>query len=63
MTKNGVSTTKQPGQFQYERFYSRILRKYRYAWDYRDLKGELHSGIAKTLKEAKAKAAAFGYED
>lgn len=54
-----------PGQFQYEEYEGNIRNgrgKMIVQWDYRDLKGELHSGVAKTLGEAKQKAVQFGYQ-
>jgi hypothetical protein len=62
LTKNGVSTTTKPGQFAYEPYNSAVLEGERVQWDYRDKNGKLHSGIAKTLEEAKAEARKFGYE-
>jgi hypothetical protein len=62
MTVNGVTTTKKNDQFQCERFYSSILKGYRYQWDYRDINGELHSGVAKTEELAIEKAKTFGYQ-
>jgi len=65
LTANGISTTKRNGQFAYEVYYlpqSRIdacqgrPRKERVQWDYRDSKGNLFSGIAKTIEGAKAAA-------
>lgn len=61
MTERGISTT-EVGQFRHEEYYSQVAKGKRVQWDYRDTKGILHSGIAKTLEEAKAKAAQFGYQ-
>lgn len=61
MTKDGISTTISKGQFQCERFYSFVLKEYRFQWDYRDHRGELHSGVAKSFDAAIAAAAKFGY--
>lgn len=62
MTVNGVSTTKNKDQFQCEKFYSDIVRSYRYQWDYRDAAGELHSGITKTEEAAIENAKKYGYQ-
>jgi len=65
LTTNGISTTKRNGQFAYEVYHlpqSRIDAyqgkpcKERVQWDYRDSKGNLFSGVAKTIEEAKAAA-------
>lgn len=61
LTEKGVSTTKQKGQFAYEETFNSILKRNVVYWDYRDHNGELHTGTAKTLKEAKEKASKFGY--
>lgn len=61
MTKNGVSTTTSRDQFQCEEFYSDILKRTLFQWDYRDENGKLHSGVAKSLDAAGAAAAKFGY--
>lgn len=52
MTVNGVTTTKTPGQEQYEKFSRRIGRKTKtyYGYDYRDLDGELFSCTRPTLE-------------
>ena len=52
MTKH---TTK-PGTFQYEEFIPRAFtrdRRPRIQWDYRARNGQLYSGIAKSLEDAK----------
>lgn len=56
MTVNGVTTTKTPGQEQYEKFSRRIGRKTKtfYSYDYRDLDGELFSCIKPTLEACRA---------
>lgn len=61
LTENGVSTTKGKGQFAYEEYYNEIVKKNIVQWDYRDINGELHTGTAKTLEEAKQKAGKYGY--
>jgi len=72
ITKNGCSTTKTNGRFAYERYYLQQSRtdayrglpqKERVQWDYRDSKGKLFSGIAKTLGEAKESAKLQSGED
>jgi hypothetical protein len=63
LSKNGVSTTIVKDQFNYEVFYSEILRGERVQWDYRDVTGKLHSGVSKTLELAKQSAAKFGYRE
>ena len=52
MTIDGVTTTKTPGQEQYEKFSRKIGRKSKafYAYDYRDLNGELFSCVKPTLE-------------
>lgn len=56
MTVNGVTTTKTPGQEQYEKFSRRIGRKTKtfYSYDYRDLDGELFSCVKPTLEACRA---------
>jgi len=54
-----------PGQFQFEEYEGNIRNgkgTMIVQWDYRDLKGELHSGVAKTFEEAKQKASQYGYQ-
>ncbi|MHB1167033.1 MAG: DUF3873 family protein [Carboxydocellales bacterium] len=63
LTKNGVTTTQKPGQFQCERHYCSISRKEQVHWDYRDTNGRLHTGVAKSEAEAQEKAAKFGYKE
>lgn len=62
MTEKGSSTTFNIGQFQCERFYSNAIRDYRFQWDYRDINGELHSGITKTQEAAIDNAKKHGYK-
>jgi hypothetical protein len=63
MTRNGVSTTVERDRFQYERFQPpwSASGQWYVQWDYRDVGGELHSGIAKTEDEARTAASKFGY--
>ncbi|HEQ98846.1 MAG TPA: DUF3873 domain-containing protein [candidate division Zixibacteria bacterium] len=57
LNKNGCTTTHERGQFAYEEFRSALFNyELRVQWDYRDHKGRLHSGIAKSIEEAKAAA-------
>lgn len=63
LNDKGVSTTKACDTFRYESYYSPTAGKVLVQWDYRDVHGELHSGVAVTVSAAKAKAAAFGYID
>ena len=44
-----------PGQDQYIKFYSRIMRKSLYQYDYRDYNGKLYSGTGVTLAQAKVR--------
>lgn len=64
INQNGVTTTTQKDQFQYEKFTTRLGRKSitRFQWDYRDKNGELHTGIAGSINEAEEKAAKFVYQ-
>lgn len=55
-SENGFSTTNTPGQFAYENFYSAMLRRDMVQWDYRDTRGVLHTGIARTIHRAKLAA-------
>lgn len=56
MTQNGISTT-QPGQEQYETFYSahRGRKLSRVMYDYRTVEGVLFSVVAPTLQECRLK--------
>lgn len=52
MTENGVTTTKVPGQEQYEK-YTQFLGRVRrtcFSYDYRHTDGELFSCVKPTLK-------------
>lgn len=42
-----------PGQEQYIKFHSKIMRKSLYQYDYRDYNGKLYSGTGVTLADAK----------
>jgi len=44
-----------PGQEQYIKFHSKIMRKSLYQYDYRDYNGKLYSGTGVTLADAKVK--------
>ena len=61
LNQNGITTTREADTFACEEFFSGPMRVRRIQWDYRDEEGELHSGIAKTVEEAKEKARKFGY--
>lgn len=52
MTVNGVTTTKTPGQEQYEKFSRKSGGKTKtyFSYDYRDLDGELFSCVKPTLE-------------
>lgn len=52
MTVNGVTTTKTPGQEQYEEFSRKSGGKTKtyFSYDYRDLDGELFSCVKPTLE-------------
>jgi hypothetical protein len=63
LTENGVSTTKDKGQFAYEVSYNSIVKRDIVYWDYRDLNGKLHAGSAKTIEQAKQKASECGYTE
>lgn len=59
MTENGISTTRTPGQEQYEYFNTpkrpgKPAQK-RFAYDYRHTDGELFSCTAPTLEACRAK--------
>ena len=56
MTQNGVSTTKNPGQEQYETFTRKVGRQSKkyYAYDFRDHDGELFSCVKPTLDACRA---------
>jgi len=56
MTENGVTTTKAPGQEQYETFTRKVggkSKKY-VAYDYRDHTGELFSCVKPTLEACRS---------
>ena len=59
MTENGISTTRTPGQEQYEYFYGPkrmgLTGRKRCQYDYRDIDGELFSCVAASLEAARAK--------
>jgi len=45
-----------PGQGQYKEFFSRIMQRYLYHYDYRDYDGKLYSGMGVTLDDARENA-------
>jgi hypothetical protein len=56
MTQNGVTTTKTPGQEQYEPFSRKVggkSKKY-FSYDYRHTDGELFSCVKPTLDACRA---------
>ena len=57
LTENGASTTEGRGEFRGEYFWSDILGRELYQWDYRDWNGKLYSGVARSEDEAREKAA------
>ena len=59
MTENGISTTRTPGQEQYE-YFNTLKRpgkpaQKRCQYDYRDTDGELFSCVAPSLEAARAR--------
>lgn len=56
ISKDGVTTTNTPGQFQTEPFFSSVRRRRLVQWDYRDSKGRLFTGIARTIHRARLAA-------
>lgn len=56
MTANGVTTTKTPGQEQYEAFSRKVGRKTKkyVSYDYRHTDGELFSCVKPTLEACRA---------
>jgi len=52
----GCSTTKTPGQFAYDEFVSKFSGRRMVQWDYRDSKGKLFSGVAKSVEIARRAA-------
>lgn len=63
LTENGVSTTMDKDQFRYERISSPVTKRTYIQWDYRDKNGKLHSGVARTLNDAKRAAVKYGYSE
>ena len=53
LTINGISTTTAEQRFAHELYYSPVLRKNMIQWDYRDSRGKLHSGVARSVEQAK----------
>jgi len=62
MTSGGVSTNHSNDLFTYNE-YEDYKKKIRVQWDYRDSKGKLHSGIARSLEDAKTCAAKHGFKE
>ena len=61
ITVNGISTTVEQGQEQYETFTYKVGRKTKkaYQYDYRSVDGELFSCIKKTLEDCRAERDAW----
>lgn len=57
MTENGVSTTQENGEEQYEEF--TVMGKTRVQYDYRHTNGKLFSCVAKTLQACREKRNAW----
>ena len=61
MTENGLTTTRKPGQFQWE-----IIRRgnsVRIIWEYRQHNGALAHGVAMSLDAAIKAAREYGYKE
>ncbi len=61
LTKHGVSTTTERDCFRYEEYTTEVSRRTKVQWDYRDARGELHSGVACDVDHAKERAREYGY--
>ena len=59
MTVNGISTTRSPGQEQYQEYRSRVNKKVMVQYDYRHTDGELFSCVGKSLAECRDKRNAW----
>jgi len=55
-SKNAVSTIKNPCKFGWSLCYSNVKRRNMVLWFYRDQKGRLHSGVARTSHRARLAA-------
>jgi hypothetical protein len=56
LTAGGGSTTRKPGVFRTERFWSYIVNDWRCQWDYRRSDGVLFSGISTDAAQARTDA-------
>lgn len=56
ISKDGASTTMTPGQFKTEPFFSSVHPRRLVQWDYRDTKGRLFTGVARTIHRARLAA-------
>ena len=43
----------EPGKEQFEQFYDRVMKRYRFQYDYRDMDGNLFSCVASNLELAR----------
>lgn len=59
MTVNGVTTTRAPGQEQYQEYRSRVNKKVMVQYDYRDIDGQLFSVIRPTLSACRTERDAW----
>lgn len=50
-----------PGELVTEAYSNRVQRKRLVEWNYRDVTGKLHAGVAKTYEAAVEQAAKHGY--
>jgi hypothetical protein len=53
LTINGISTTTEKGQEQYESFYSNIKKCNLIQYDYRSITGKLFSTVRKTIEDCR----------
>jgi hypothetical protein len=51
------------GEFQYQQFWSCFYKCWMFQWEYLDLNGMLHSGVARSVEAAKKQAARHGYRE
>jgi hypothetical protein len=57
----GISTTTLRSAFRYNTYYSHLAKKMLVQWDYRDIGGKLHSGVALSVSSAEKMAQAYGH--
>ena len=62
---NGRSTTTSLDTFAYEKYDEKFNKREstKFQWDYRDSQGQLHTGIARSLEDAKICAASHGFKE